>query len=134
MNQMNRLKSRNEKENPSVAMAAVILIMYLISGLLLLVLALLLYHLELSEATVKIGIIAIYIMSGFIGGILIGKRIQDKKYLWGLLAGGIYFVLLLLVSVGVKIGTGEELILEPVRMFTTFILCIVSGMAGGMVS
>ena len=134
MNQMNRLKARNEKENPGVAMAAVLFMMYVISGLLLVVLALLLYNLELSEATVKIGIIAIYILSGFTGGLLMGKRMQDKKYLWGLLVGGMYFILLFLLSVGVKIGTAEEMVLEPVRILTTFLLSIVSGMAGGMVS
>ena len=134
MKQMNRLKARNEKENPGVAIVIVLILMYVISGLLLLGLALLLYNFELSEATVKIGVVAIYIISGFSGGILIGKRMKDRKYLWGLLAGGVYFILLFLVSIAVKQGVGEELVFEPVRILTTFLLCIVSAMAGGMVS
>ena len=89
---------------------------------------------DLSEEVVKIGVIAIYIISGFSGGFLIGKQMQDKKYLWGLLAGGVYFILLFLLSLLLKQGMGETMALEPVRLFTTIILCMVSSMAGGMIS
>lgn len=134
MNWGKRIKVRNEKKNPTVVMAKSLILMYAISGILLFLLALLLYNLELSEATVKIGIIVIYILSGFVGGIWSGKQMQDRKYLWGLLNGGIYFVLLFFVSVIVRWGTGEVVEMEPVRALITLVLCAVSGMAGGMLS
>ena len=134
MNLGKQMKARNEKKNPAMVMAKSLMLMYVISGVLLLLLALFLYNLELSEATVRIGIIVIYILSGFTGGIWIGKQMQDRKYLWGLLNGGIYFVLLFLVSVIVRWGMGEAVEIELVRVLTTLLLCAVSGMAGGMLS
>ncbi len=129
-----KLKPRNEKQNPAAAMAVTIAFMYLLSGIFLALLALLLYQFDLSEAVVKIGIVAIYIASGFFGGFFIGKRIQDKKYLWGLFAGSVYFLCLFIVSVLMKQGMGEILFFEPLKILTTLLLCAVSGMAGGMLS
>ena len=134
MNFLNRMKARNERKNPVAVIGATLIAMYVISGVLLLLLAALLYSMELSEATVKIGVIATYIIAGFVGGFFMGKQMQDKKYLWGLLVGGIYFVLLFVMSFAVKTGMDETMALEPVRLLTTLLLCAVSGMAGGMLS
>ncbi len=134
MNWGNRMKARNEKKSPATAMGMALGIMYVVSAVLLLMLSALLYNFELSEATIKIGVVAIYILSGFVGGFWMGKQMQDKKYLWGLMIGGIYFVLLFVVSLVIKVGTGEELSIELVRIVTTLLLCAVSGMAGGMIS
>jgi len=128
------MKARNEKKNGISVMGVALLIMYLISGILLLLLATLLYHFELSEGTVKVGIVAIYIISGFLGGFFIGKQMQDKKYLWGLLTGGIYFLLLFLLSFFIEKGTGGEITFDAIRILTTMVLCGVSSMAGGMIS
>lgn len=125
-----KLKARDAKENPAKVLAVVLFIMFIISGLLLLLLALLLYRLELSEAVVKVAVIIIYIVTGMSGGILMGKKIKDKKFLWGFLAGTVYFGILLVVSLAVKGGTG----IEPVKMVTTWVLCACSGTAGGMIS
>lgn len=125
-----KLKARDAKENPAKVLAMVVFIMFIISGLLLLLLALLLYRLELSEAVVKVAVIIIYIVTGMSGGILMGKKIKDKKFLWGFLAGTVYFGILFVVSLAVKGGTG----IEPVKMVTTWVLCACAGTAGGMIS
>ena len=134
MNLGNRIKARNEKKSPAVALGMALAMMYVVSGMLLLALSALLYNFELSEATVKIGVVAIYILSGFVGGFLMGRQMQDKKYLWGIVVGGIYFALLFVLSLVMKVGAGEELTMEFVRILTTLLLCAVSGMAGGMIS
>lgn len=134
MNLVNQLKPRNEKKNPAGVMTLTVILMYAISAILLFVLALLLYQMELTEEVVKIGIIVVYIASGFAGGFFAGRQMKDKKYLWGLLAGGIYYVLLFLFSLFVKQGVGEMAGLEPMQMFIKLILCAISGMAGGMLS
>ncbi len=134
MNLGNKIKPRNEKKNPAAVVGITLAVMYVISGVLLLLLAVLLYNFELSEATVRIGVVVIYIASGFTGGFLIGKQMQDKKYIWGLLAGGMYFILLFVLSLLVKAGMSETVFFEPVRILTTLVLCGVSGMAGGMIS
>ena len=115
-------------------MGITLLLMYAISGAMLLLLAFLLYNFELSEESVRIGVIVIYIVSGLAGGFLIGRWMQDKKYLWGLMAGGIYYILLFALSIAVKQGMGEPLSFDAVRMLTTLVLCAVSSMAGGMIS
>lgn len=130
----NRIKPRNEKKNPTFVMGVTLIGMYAVSGVLLLLLAALLYYLELSEESVRIGVIVIYIVSGFTGGLLIGKKMQDRKYLWGLLTGVSYFALLFVLSLLLKTVLGEEASFEAVRILTTLVLCAVSGMAGGMVS
>ena len=125
-----RLRARDAKENPAKVLAMVLFIMFIISALLLLLLALLLYRLELSEAVVKVAVIVIYIITGLTGGILMGKKIRDKKFLWGLVAGTVYFGILFAVSLIIKGGAG----IEPVKMITTWVLCACAGTAGGMIS
>jgi len=131
---MNQLKPRNEKKNPTGIIVLTVLFMYAVSAMLLFILAFLLYQMELTKEVVKIGIIVIYIVSGFAGGFFAGRQMKDKKYIWGLLAGGAYYVILVLFSLLVKQGMGENAAAEPMRMFITLMLCTVSGMAGGMLS
>ncbi len=134
MNVTRRLRRGNEKQNQVSVIGKTLFLMYLISGILLVFLAFSLYKFDLSETVIKIGTIAVYIISGFFGGYYIGKQMQEKKYLWGMIAGGAYFLLLLLVSLVCKKGMGMELLIDPVKILATFILCVVSGMAGGMLS
>lgn len=130
MNFEHKIKPRDAKGNPLTAVLAAVFAMFIVSGLLLLLLALLLYKMEPEESVIKIGIIVIYVMAGLFGGFLMGKIMREQKFLWGLAAGVIYFVLLFAVSVLVKGGFDMEI----TKAVTTLILCAASGMAGGMVS
>lgn len=125
-----KMKARDAKNNPVTAVFAAVFVMFLISGLLLLLLAALLYKMELGEQVVKIGIVVIYVISGVTGGLILGKIMKEQKFLWGLAAGIIYFGVLLLMSLLVNRGFS----FEPVKAVTTLILCAASGMAGGMIS
>ena len=86
-----RIKPRDAKSNPTTAILAAVFVMFLISGLLLLLLALLLYKMEPGESVIKIGIVAVYVISGLCGGFLMGKRMREQKFLWGLAAGSHLF-------------------------------------------
>ena len=57
---------------------------YVVTGLLLLLLTLLVYKMEFSEEKVTAGITAIYVLSTFVGGLVIGKLSKMRKFLWGL--------------------------------------------------
>lgn len=103
---------------------------YVVTGILLLVLTLLLYKAGLSEENVNAGIILIYAISTFSGGFVIGKLTGTRKFLWGLLLGVIYFVLLLLISFGIYHSFQADLM----NLATTFLLCAGGGMLGGMIS
>ena len=111
-------------------MVKALLCAYVVTGIMLLILTVLLYKLGLSEENVNAGIILIYVISTFSGGSVIGKFAKIRKFLWGLLAGVLYFILLLLISLGIY----HSLQGEAVHLVTTFLLCAGGGMLGGMVS
>ncbi|MCI9381995.1 MAG: TIGR04086 family membrane protein [Dorea sp.] len=107
-----------------------LLVSYILTGVLLLLLAVALYKLELNEKAVSAAIVAIYIVSTLIGGIIIGKFARVRRYLWGLGLGIGYFALLLLITLGVY----RTLNGDAANLVTTFVLCAGGGMAGGMLS
>ena len=108
----------------------VLLVSYIITGILLLVLAVLLYKLNLDKGKVTAGITGIYVVSAFAGGFLIGKLQKVRKFIWGLMLGILYFLLLVLVSFGVY----HTLQGDVMQIVTTLVLCAAGGMLGGMLS
>ena len=60
---------------------------YVVTGILLLLLAMALYRLELNEKSVSAAVTAIYVLSTLAGGIVIGKLAKVRRFLWGLFAG-----------------------------------------------
>ena len=78
---------------------------YIVTGLLLLILAFALYKLGLSENVVELGVVFIYLLSSAIGGFFIGKCMEVKRLLWGVLLGLFYAVLLLVLSLIVLLNT-----------------------------
>ena len=107
-----------------------VLIAYVITGVFLLILALLLYKCNLSEQIINIGIIVAYVLSVFVSGFYMGKKMKNKRYLWGLLSVSVYFVLLFAVSLIVN----REFTGVQGGFLTTMLLCLGGGMLGGMVS
>ena len=103
---------------------------YVVTGILLIILALALYKFELNEDAVTAGVTAVYLISTFAGGLVVGKLAKVRRFLWGIVLGILYFALLLLVTVGIYRtfhGSSTELLV-------TFALCAGGGMAGGMIS
>ncbi len=107
-----------------------LLVSYAVTAVLLMGLTMLLYKLELNEKIVSAGIIAIYFTSTFIGGIVIGKLVRVRRFLWGMILGVLYFALLLFITLGVY----RTLNGDSVNLMTTLILCTCGGMVGGMIS
>ena len=107
-----------------------LLISYLFTAGLLLLLALLLYRFSLSERIVSLCITAIYILVTFLAGFLAGKKEGSRKFLWGLLMGCLYFLVLTAVSLVVNHGFSSL----SGSFFTVLALCTGSGMLGGMLS
>ena len=107
-----------------------LLVSYVVTGVLLLLLAMALYRLELNEKSVSAAVIVIYVLSTLVGGIVIGKLAKVLRFLWGLLLGGSYFTQLMLITLGVY----HTLSGDGVHFLTTFVLCAGGGMAGAMIS
>lgn len=113
-----------------IFMLKCLLISYVLTAGLLLLLALLLYRFGLKENIVNICIIAIYVLVTFLAGMIVGKRAQNRRFLWGLSIGVLYFIVLAGVSFVVNRSIQEV----ANNFVTVFLLCAGSGMLGGMVS
>jgi len=107
-----------------------LLFSYILTGVMLVILAFLLYKLGLSEKTVSIAIIVIYVASTLFGGFITGRRMQNRRFLWGLLMGSAYF--LILTAVSLCVGKGNVQLGNS--FLTTLVLCAGGGMLGGMLS
>ena len=107
-----------------------LLLSYVLTGISLLLLAFLLFQFNLVEQPVAIGILVIYVISCLAGGFLVGKIIRKEKYLFGLLVGLSYFLLLAIVSFAVQ-GKWDMTMRHAV---TTFLMCLGGGALGGMLS
>lgn len=107
-----------------------LLMAYIVTGILLVVLAFLLFKFQLPEQVVNIGIIVIYILSTFLAGLFMGKKFKSRKFIWGLLGGMAYFLVLTLVSLLVNKGIdgGTQ------TFVTTLFMCTLSGTFGGMLA
>lgn len=103
---------------------------YIVTGILLLILTFLVYKFELDEQIVVGVIVAIYVVSTFTGGFIIGKLTEVRKFLWGMVIGAIYVLLLFLISYGVY----REFNTNGLNVITTVALCVGGGTLGGMIS
>ena len=101
---------------------------YILTGALLILLSLLVYKLRLSEQIVSAAVIGIYIAVNLAAGWLTGKKMQSRKFLWGLLMGSAYFLILTVVSLAVDHDLGKL----PGEFLTVLVLCGGSGTLGGM--
>ncbi|MDF2473065.1 MAG: hypothetical protein K0R92_1485 [Lachnospiraceae bacterium] len=124
---MDKVLHRNSK---AIVILKILIITYIITGLLLLLLSFLMLKLDLSNAILSGGIVMIYILSSFIGGLLLGKKAEQKRFLWGLVMGAVYFVILLLISVLGNTMAG----IDTNQIFSSMLICLFSGMLGGMIS
>lgn len=102
---------------------------YVLSFLGLLITAFLLYKIRISERAVSVCMIIIYVGSTFMAGFLNGRKMKTRKFLWGLIGGVLYFLLLMILS---WMCGGSEMIRKDLGL--TLILCAGAGMLGGMIS
>lgn len=125
-----RSPMEDQPKNSVWSIIKILLVMYGMTVICLLMLTVMLGKLGLSEGVVSVGIIVIYILSGFIGGFMGGRTLNGKKFLRGAEMGFCYLLILVIGSAVLHKGINIELS----RFVTTLVLCIGSGGIGGMVS
>lgn len=111
-------------------MVRTIFITYLLTAIMLLVLAFCLYRFHLGENQVNMGVNGIYAAVCLLGGLLAGKATKHKRFLWGLLTGTVYFLILLGVSFLINKGIGGSV----KELLLVYAMCAGSGTIGGMLS
>lgn len=92
--------------------------------------ALVLMKVQPEESTIRTGIKFVYVVTNLVGGFLIGKVMHQRKFLWGVLTGVMYFAVVSVVSFIVHQGFYQDV----QNAVVTCLLCIVGGMIGGMIS
>ena len=93
-------------------------------------LALFVFRFGLSEKAVSLVIIGIYIGVTFLAGFITGKKLKTRKFMWGLIVGSLYFLVLIVLSLAVNHSFKDV----ATNFFSVLIMCAGSGMLGGMLS
>ena len=99
----------------------------IVTAVLLLIFALLARAFALEGKALGIGISVVYVVSCLIGGFLTGKIMGNRKFLWGLLLGILYFAVVFACSSFVETPGSRGCLWN-------LLLCLGGGMLGGMVS
>lgn len=113
-----------------VPMLQGVFLAYLITAFIILILSFLMLKLDLPSAVISGGINLSYIVSTLVGGFFVGKRLEQRKFLWGLMMGIIYFVILMLLCIFLNQANA----LPMGSLLVVLLMCGFSGMIGGMIS
>ena len=77
------MERQEKRETKIVWMLKSLLFSYVVTGMLLALLTVLLYKFELDEQLVSAAIVAIYVLATMAGGLVIGKLVKVRRFLWG---------------------------------------------------
>ena len=126
---MKKILRRQDESIPWTYLLLDLLGAYILTMILLLLLAWLLYQMDVTKEIIEAGITFTYMITCFLAGNLAGRQMKQKRFLWGILMGIAYYVVLILLSILINqtMGTMTEGV-------TTLILCVGGGMLGGMLS
>jgi putative membrane protein (TIGR04086 family) len=107
-----------------------LIVSYAVTGVLLLALAYAVYRFRLEETISSLIIIAIYVIVTFVGAFVVGKQVKEKRFLWGLILGLMY--ILIITVAGLLISKAFHV--TDTANLTTAMLCVGGGLLGGMLS
>lgn len=124
---MERTSSQNTK---MIHVLKAVALSYIITLFLLLLIAFLMLQIALPSAGVAAAVVITYILSVFFGSFYMGKRVEEKRFLWGLITATIYFSVYVIISL--IVGGNEAVRIGD--YIKTFLIVAFSGMLGGMFS
>lgn len=119
-----------EKQSKGTVLVKALFISYVVTGIILLILAFIMYKAEPPNMFISAGVVFAYIFSAFVGGMIVGKKTQEKRFLWGIIAGVFYFSIIFAVSILMN----KDIVSQLGSTVTVFITCGFGGMLGGMLS
>ncbi len=118
-----------EMKKISILLLKDLFVQIVISFILIIIFAFIAFKLNLSNEFINNLILIIYGISSFIGGAILGKNSDKRKFLWGLTAGIIYFLFILMISF---ISTGN-IFDKNIYVLTKAFVSAICGMLGGMI-
>lgn len=108
----------------------ILLVMYAVTAILLFLLAVLVQQFNWGSGVISVGISLVYIISCFVGGFFVGKVQRTRKFIWGILMGLAYIIIMLIITLVAKHGFHSTVSAFVINL----LLCLGSGMLGGMFS
>lgn len=108
----------------------ILLVMYAVTAMLLFLLAVLVQQFQWESGMISIAISVVYVVSCFVGGFFVGKVQRSKKFIWGILLSLAYIIIMLAITLVVKRGFHSGVSAFVINL----LLCLGSGMLGGMIS
>ena len=113
-----------------IELSKALLVAYAVMLACMMITTLAIWKLNLSDVILKSSVILIYVLSAASAGIYIGKMKKEKKFLWGMLTGCLYFFILVILTVLSGDFTGRI----GMNFVSAFFICIFSGTLGGMIA
>lgn len=107
-----------------------LIISYIVTFILLLIFAMIMYYGNVSEKVVGIFVIITYFISSLLGGLSIGKGVEKRRFLWGMILGLLYFGIIMMITL---VGRADNEQIDSSKI-TGFITSCIGGMLGGMIS
>lgn len=100
---------------------------FLVTMLLLMLIAFLMLKAGLKEETISKIMIAVYVLAPAVGGFMLGKKRKVNRFLWGILVGAVYFFVYAVAALCLQDVSVSDI------MWVAIPVCL-GGMAGGMLS
>ena len=107
-----------------------LIISYIVTFILLLIFSMIMYYGNVSEKVVGIFVIITYFISSLLGGLSIGKSVENRRFLWGMILGLLYFGIIMMITLVGREGNEQ---IDSSKI-TGFITSCIGGMLGGMIS
>lgn len=128
------MKMQSRKQNNPVlhilkVFLATTVLAVAVTVVLLLVIAFMMEKVGISEKQVQLAVYTVYLLSALAAGFVAGKCKKEKKFMWGAVAGAVWFAVVLLLSL-----TLQELQTDTAALFPALVCMVGGGMLGGMVA
>ncbi len=116
------------KEN-LVRLCKSLIVSYVVSAVLLLVSAAVLYSLRLNQNQMLVCVLVIYALSNLVGGFVLSRMVKGRRLLNGMLQGLSYCAVLL----GVSWLVNKGLHTEAAAVLRAVAACVAGGIVGGII-
>lgn len=101
---------------------------YIVTGIILCILAFLMYQTSAGIKIANIGVTVTYILASVFAGFIVGHKMGQRKFIWGFIVGLLYFLILLAISMFFY----QNVVLISRERITALLLCAAGGTLGGM--
>ncbi len=130
MNRKGKDEAVMKKSGSGVMFLVVLACMLLVSALFLAAMSMFMLGGHMTAGFISGAVIAAYVFSCLTGGFCVGRYMGKYKFMWGSATGCCYFCILFVTG---RLLYHSALAVD-LQVISSFLICIVSGMLGGMLA